>query len=124
MGHDARLAAERLQLEYSDEAKRRESRQRRERLRKEALEKATEWAKSNGYQDINTAKTAFHCNRLPSHKYPLHTAVKNNNKDMVRCLLLAGAQKDVKDSSNVTPRQLAERLNKSGSHRDTIAMLR
>merc|ERR1711988_1423189 len=112
-----------LHTQRCEEA-RKQAEEERKRFRKEALEKATEWAKSNGYQDINTPKKTFHTAlTYCTTKYALHTAVKYCNKDMVRFLLLAGAQKDMKDSRNLTPRQLAQSLNKSGSHGDIIAML-
>eukprot|EP00929_Paragymnodinium_shiwhaense_P047988 TRINITY_DN24329_c0_g1_i1.p1 TRINITY_DN24329_c0_g1~~TRINITY_DN24329_c0_g1_i1.p1 ORF type:complete len:232 (-),score=45.25 TRINITY_DN24329_c0_g1_i1:375-1001(-) len=52
--------------------------------------------------------------------YPLHSAVKRRNAEMVRILLACGATADVKDGLGYTPLQLAEKINIDGSHKDVI----
>jgi hypothetical protein len=82
-------------------------------------EKVTAWCKDNGFQDLNTRKTTFR----GATKFPLHTAVKHNNQEIIGMMLIVGAQKNVRDSKNHTPSELAASLNKNGSHNQAIAML-
>eukprot|EP00929_Paragymnodinium_shiwhaense_P047523 TRINITY_DN240_c0_g2_i3.p1 TRINITY_DN240_c0_g2~~TRINITY_DN240_c0_g2_i3.p1 ORF type:complete len:238 (-),score=91.15 TRINITY_DN240_c0_g2_i3:284-997(-) len=58
--------------------------------------------------------------KLFGFKFPLHSAVKHNDAEMVRILLANGATKGCKDSSGCTPYQLAQKVDKRGSH--TIVM--
>lgn len=85
----------------------------------DAEKKATEWCKKNGFQNIHTPKKTFR----GATKYPLHTAVKHKHEEMVGMLLLAGAQKNDKDSNNLTPSDLAAKLNKDGSHVQILSEL-
>jgi len=87
---------------------------------KETEEKVNIWCKSHGFQDMNTQKKTLR----GTTKYPLHTAVKNNNQDIVGGMLTAGVNKDVQDSKNQTPLQLAAKLNSDGSHCHVLTMLR
>jgi len=57
-------------------------------------------------------------------KFPLHTAVKHSNQEMIRMMLFLGVQKDVRDSKSQTPTQLAAKLNTNGSHGQILTMLR
>lgn len=117
----ARKAAEEARLR--EEAQREEA----ERLRRaaEAVEKAAEeerqmsrvrqeveeWCKNHGFQDVNAERKTF-----KGRKYPLHTAVKHHEADMVAKLLKCGARKDLKDSRGQTPMQLAQKIFKSGGN--------
>lgn len=85
----------------------------------EAEQKATEWCKKNGFKNIHTPKKTFR----GAVKFPLHTAVKHKNEEMVGMLLRAGAQKNDRDSNNLTPSELAAKLNKDGSHMQIISEL-
>lgn len=93
---------------------------RRQRAVKKAATKVNEWCKSNGFQDVNSEKKTLR----GATKFPVHTAVKYSNIEIVELMLLAGIDKDVRDSKNQTPLQLAAKLNKNGSHDQIIAMLR
>lgn len=88
--------------------------------RKEAGEEVDAWCKKNGYEDVNTQKKLFR----GGSKFPLHSAVKYNNDEIIGMMLLLGANKDVKDSKGETPCQLAAKLNKNGSHDQILAKLR
>jgi len=56
-------------------------------------------------------------------KFPLHTAVKHSNQEIIEMMLLAVVDKDVRDSKNQTPSQLAAQLNKNGSHGQILTTL-
>lgn len=91
----------------------------KERARLEAEEKVTEWCQKHGFQDMHTQKKTF----VGATKFPLHTAVKYKDHSIIRLMLLAGAQKNVKDSKMQTPSELAVKLNKDGSRNEVILML-
>merc|ERR1712125_201975 len=70
----------------------------------EADQKVSEFLKSHGFKgDVNSKKRSM----LKS-RYPLHVAVKEQNAEMVKLLLSAGADKSLKNSSGYTPAQKAE----------------
>merc|ERR1712232_1425484 len=70
----------------------------------DADRKVTEFLKSRGFKgDVNSKKSSM----LKS-KYPLHVAVKEQDAEMVKLLLSAGADKSLKNSSGYTPVQKAE----------------
>jgi len=98
-----------------------EERQRQEVAQKEAdaKEKVNGWCRANGFQDMNTSKKTY----KGGTKFPLHTAVKHGNQEIIGLMLLAGVDKDVRDSKTQTPSQLAAELNKNGSHNQILAML-
>merc|ERR1711865_970644 len=75
-----------------------------------ALDKVNAWCKSNGYQDMNTQKKTFR----GSTKFPLHTAVKHKNEEMVGLLLKCGVDKNATDSRQQTAGQLAEKMKHDG----------
>lgn len=117
----ARAAAaeeERLRQEAQKAAEEQATREREEMSA--AQEKVSEWCKANGFQDIHTAKKTIR----RATKLPIHTAVKHQNDEMVGLLLKCGAAKDAEDSKKQTPMQLAEKMNKNGSHDNIMAMLR
>jgi len=87
--------------------------------RKEAKDKVNAWCKSNGFHDMNTQKKTLR----GATKFPLHTAVKNSNEAIIGMMLIAGVNKDVQDSKNQTPSELAAKLNKYGSHSQILTML-
>eukprot|EP00928_Gymnodinium_smaydae_P018572 TRINITY_DN17072_c0_g1_i2.p1 TRINITY_DN17072_c0_g1~~TRINITY_DN17072_c0_g1_i2.p1 ORF type:complete len:295 (-),score=56.92 TRINITY_DN17072_c0_g1_i2:146-1030(-) len=70
-----------------------------------------QFLRRHGYASVNSKRT-----RLFKSKYALHTAVKQNSEEVVRLLLWAGADPALRNSSGLTPRQLAEKCNTSGSH--------
>jgi len=86
---------------------------------KDAQEKVNAWCKQNGYQDMNTSKKTFRGGM----KFPLHTAVKYSNQEIIRMMLLDGVNKDVRDSKNQTPCQLAAKVNNNGTHGEILTML-
>jgi len=90
-----------------------------EQARYDAQEKVNAWCKQNGYQSMNKSKYTYR----GGVKFPLHTAVKHSNQEIIGMMLLAGVDKDVKDSNIQTPRELAAKLNKNGSHGQILTML-
>lgn len=93
-----------------------------ERVRKEKLEaeeKVMKWCKWNGFQDMHTQKKTF----MGATKFPLHTAVKYNDREIINMMLLAGVKTNVMDSKMQTPRELAIKISKDGSHNEIILML-
>merc|ERR1712130_292183 len=80
--------------------------------RKEAEDKVAAWCKAHGFAAVNVQKKTYRGNT----KFPLHTAVKYSQEEIIGMMLLVGAQKDVKDSRAQTPLQLAAKLNKNRSH--------
>lgn len=75
------------------------------------LEKVKQFLSQHGYLGVNTKRT-----KMMKSKYPLHTAVKLADQEMILLLLSSGADQSLKNSSGETPEQLARKLNKSGSH--------
>lgn len=80
-----------------------------------AQEKMASWCKTHGYVDPHTPKTTIRGNK----KQALHTAVKHQDCEAVKMLLLCGAKKDAKDSKGQTALQLAEKI-KPGRTREAI----
>mmetsp|Transcript_68909 Transcript_68909/g.109331 ORF Transcript_68909/g.109331 Transcript_68909/m.109331 type:complete len:250 (-) Transcript_68909:135-884(-) len=119
----ARKFAEELRLrEEAQQAAEEAERLRREAEAAEAAQKAAEeeqmrraeqqvheWCQAHGFQDVNVERKTF-----KGRKYPLHTAVKHQEPEMVRLLVKCGARKDLKDSRGQTPVQLAQKISKSG----------
>merc|ERR1739848_300951 len=74
----------------------------------EADKKVSEFLKSHGFKaDVNSKKSS-----MLKYKYPLHIAVKEQDAEIVELLLLAGADKSLKNSSGYTPAQKAEQYSK------------
>jgi hypothetical protein len=73
---------------------------------------------SRGYSGVNAKRRAG----LKS-KYPLHSAVKENNSELVGLLLNFGANRFLKNSTGQMPLQLAQKSNSDGSHAGVIAAL-
>mmetsp|Transcript_94360 Transcript_94360/g.147469 ORF Transcript_94360/g.147469 Transcript_94360/m.147469 type:complete len:237 (-) Transcript_94360:14-724(-) len=55
--------------------------------------------------------------------YPLHVAVERRDAEMVALLLKAGADPSKQDSFGRTPKQLARKRNRSGSHDQVLSTL-
>eukprot|EP00929_Paragymnodinium_shiwhaense_P084025 TRINITY_DN4490_c0_g1_i4.p1 TRINITY_DN4490_c0_g1~~TRINITY_DN4490_c0_g1_i4.p1 ORF type:complete len:224 (-),score=73.02 TRINITY_DN4490_c0_g1_i4:88-759(-) len=78
----------------------------------------TAFLKEHGYSGANVKRTM-----LFKSKYPLHSAVKVKDADMIRILRAFGADCAVKNSAGQTPLQLAQKSDKNGSHEGVIAAL-
>merc|ERR1712187_1029612 len=102
------------------EQERLQKRQREEKKMQEETEKVGERCQSNGYQDIHSEKKTFKGNK----KFALHTAVKQQNAEMVELIVKCGGQKDCKDSKGVTPMQQAEKVCKGANRNRILAALR
>jgi len=115
-----RAAAAAAAFAAEQEAAQKAEEERAALARKEADAKVAAWCKTHGFVAMNTQKKTYRGNT----KFPLHTAVKHRQQEIIGMLLLIGAQKDVKDSKGQTPLQLAAKLNKNGSHDQIVDMLR
>eukprot|EP00929_Paragymnodinium_shiwhaense_P081669 TRINITY_DN4279_c0_g3_i1.p1 TRINITY_DN4279_c0_g3~~TRINITY_DN4279_c0_g3_i1.p1 ORF type:complete len:237 (-),score=90.04 TRINITY_DN4279_c0_g3_i1:514-1224(-) len=87
------------------------------RLVQEAADKKKmeEFLKKHSFKGADVKRSSF-----LRYKFPLHSAVKHNDADMIRILLANGATPSQKDSSGLTAAQLAKKLSKSGSHGDVV----
>jgi len=65
------------------------------------------WCKANGFSDMNTQKKTLR----GATKFPLHTAVKQQDGEMVRMLLKCGANKDATNSKKQTSLDLAVKMS-------------
>lgn len=84
----------------------------------EGKRKIAQWCKENGYVDAYTRKKTFRGDS----KFALHTAVKQENVEIIKLLLQNGANKDCTNSKGQTPLQLAQ-ISKPGPQRDEIIKL-
>lgn len=87
--------------------------------RAEARKQVLPFLLQNGFQTVKSKKKW-----LWRSYYPLHAAVKKKDVETVRLLLTAGADTQKLNHKSETPQQLAERLNRSGSHQEIIETLR
>jgi len=74
--------------------------------------------KEHGFTAVNGKRT-----RMMKSKYPLHSAAKHKDADMVRVLLNSGANPALKSSAGLTAQQLALKINKAGSHDHVLSAL-
>jgi len=104
--------------EEADQKQRREDKQRQAQLaeRKRALK---QFMRKNGFNGVNDPKRVC----LLWTSYPLHAAVQKNNLRVVEMLLAEGANPAQKNSSGLTPAQVAEKKNKKGSHGTMLQIL-
>lgn len=78
------------------------------------------WLKKNGFADVNAKKKSY---MPPSHCYPLHTAVKQKDAQIVGLLVRFGADKNTPNSSKLKALDLANKNKKGNSHDEIIAAL-
>lgn len=84
----------------------------------DAQQRVNAWLKKNSFSSVNAKKK-----NLMSSLYPLHCAVTQKDCAMVQLLIKFGADPKLANSSKQTPRQLAGKLNKAGSHNEVLAVL-
>lgn len=84
----------------------------------EAQERVNAWLKKNTFSNVNAKKKS-----MMSFTYPLHCAVTQKDSAMVQLLIRFSADPQLANSSKQTPRQLADKLNKKGSHNEVLAVL-
>lgn len=93
----------------------------KEKAETEAAQKTVDdFLKARGFKNLRTPRKAF----CGASIYPLHLAVEENKEDTVRALLRRGADKTQKNSSKLSPLELAQKLNKNGSHDAIVKLLR
>lgn len=105
---------EQLKLRQQEEKALREE-QARERQKKQRefvnKKKVEAWLRDNGFQNVDDLVRKG-LNKVR----PLHFAVQKHNVDMVNLLLLAGADRQLLSGKKETPLQLAQKLDKAGTH--------
>lgn len=90
----------------------------RRQLDLENKKTAAIWLKDNGFKSIDEL-----VRKRMSKVRPLHVAVQKNAAQVVRMLLDAGADRRLPNSSKQIPLELAQKLDKKGSHAEVIAAL-
>lgn len=90
------------------------------------------WMKTHGFNNVNNLS---HMSKMGRKKHPemerkkfkkvtpLHVAVRQNNLEMVKLLLAAGADARQFNSKDETPLKLAQKLDKNGSHAAVVQVL-
>jgi len=81
--------------------------------------KAEKLLKERGFASVNAKRKSG----VFSFKFPIHSAVKRNDAELVRALILTDAVLDSKDSQGCTALQLARKLDKNGSHTEVTLLL-
>jgi len=82
---------------------------------RERKAKLKAWLVRHGYFNVNVERQRF--GRI---SYPLHTAVRNNDPEMVRLLLRAGANPFNTTTGGRTAEALARRRNWLGARRKVL----
>lgn len=83
--------------------------------RQEENKKVQAWLKANGFKNVNDL-----ARKRMSSRRPLHAAVQQNDAEIVRLLLLAGADPHLGNGKNQMPLETAWKLDKAGSHSAVI----
>mmetsp|Transcript_45732 Transcript_45732/g.127487 ORF Transcript_45732/g.127487 Transcript_45732/m.127487 type:complete len:212 (+) Transcript_45732:74-709(+) len=86
--------------------------------REAAEKKVAIFLRARGFKSISAPRTS--CFKTTS---ALHVAVEENGEDMVRALLLCGADASKKNSAGKTPKEWAQKLNKKGSRSVIVSAL-
>merc|ERR1712146_83316 len=73
--------------------------------------KVRQYLQTNGFKDPNDL-----VRKRLSKVTPLHVAVTQNNAEMVKLLIAAGADPKKMNGSKETPLRLAQKLDKKGTH--------
>jgi len=119
-----REAAERAALEMEAvahaeaEARLEEERRAADLARQRAEEQVGIFLRARGFKSIAAPRKKCFVS-----SFPLHAAVEENSAEIVRALLMCGADGSRKNSAGKTPREWAVKLNKRGSHEEVIAAL-
>lgn len=100
------------------ELERRHAEEQRAKEDRVARESVNAWMRKNGFEGMHARKMLS-----VSTPYPLHRAVKQNDSVMVQLLLKFGADHSATNTWNLSPRQLAAKLNKNGSHDEVLTVL-
>lgn len=95
----------------------REERQRSEAAQVDAA-KVKAFLAAKGFDDVNSKRY-----KKLTLDYPLHSAVKNNDPEAVRCLVEARADPSLKNSRGQEPLNMALRSDTRGSHAAVVSAL-
>mmetsp|Transcript_8823 Transcript_8823/g.19602 ORF Transcript_8823/g.19602 Transcript_8823/m.19602 type:complete len:233 (+) Transcript_8823:80-778(+) len=110
--------ADRLAREAAEEQRKAVEAKAKEELAA-ALKKVEAFLKAKGFKSLDAPRKKM----MTSSCMPLHVAVQEKDEDMVKALLLCGANKTTPNSAKKTPLEVAQKLNKKGSHDIIIALL-
>jgi len=83
----------------------------------------SEFLANSGFKDVEQRKSKAGWFSFSYH-YPLHAAVEANDSGLVQALLRKVNKTDVRDSNGLTPKELAIKLDKDGSHTAVINALK
>lgn len=78
-----------------------------------------DWLKRRGFSTVLSRRRSL----VFGSTFPLHAAVKENDAEMIRLLVQAGADPALKNSSGQTPLRLAQKCDKKGSHFAALQVL-
>jgi len=106
------------QQEAEEAERRRQADEQRAKEDRLARDSVNAWMRKNGFEGMHARKMLS-----VNTPYPLHRAVKQNDSVMVKLLLKFGADHSATNTWNLTPRQLAAKLNKNASHTEVLAVL-
>lgn len=116
---EQRLAMEAREEKRREEQRKQEEAEREKQEREAVMRSQVEtWLEKEGFKDVTTKKKF-----CMSACYPLHTAVKQRDADMISLLLWYKADPRAKNSHGKTPQDLAERANKKGLMDPVLAAL-
>lgn len=119
---EERQRAEEERLRQQEGARRRQEEEKAQLAEKQRMvendKKVRAWLCKNGFKDVNDL-----VRKRLSKVRPLHVVVNQNDFEMATLLKEAGADVRLTSGKNETPTQLAQRLNKNGSHTAIICAL-
>jgi len=90
-----------------------------EELIRKAQAKVNAWCKANGYANVNFQKKKM----FGASKFPLHEAVATKDLELLKSLIMCGADKSAKNSKGQTAGDLASKNNKNHSMDNFLAAL-
>jgi len=90
-----------------------------EELLRKAQAKVNAWCKANGYANVNYQRKKM----FGASKLPLHEAVATKDLELLKSLIMCGADKSAKNSKGQTAGDLASKSNKNHSMDNFLAAL-